>query len=82
MSKITRLTFCFSMSKCNSGAFLLMDEANLQPEKRAQKLRPCLQVETVLAKVDTFSDNRGNKFSCVIPYVSSCHISLIMFAMV
>jgi hypothetical protein len=55
----TPLTFCFGTSKCILGAFLLMDKANLQLGKRAKNLRPCMQVEKVLAKVDSFSDNRG-----------------------
>jgi hypothetical protein len=59
MSKINRLTFCFGTSKCISETFLLMDESSLQPVKRAKKLLPSIQVEKVLAKIDSFGRNKG-----------------------
>lgn len=45
MSKITRLTFYFGTNQCVSGISLLMDEANLQTERRVEKLRTCVRVK-------------------------------------
>jgi hypothetical protein len=59
MSKITRLTFCFCTNTCILGIFLLMDKANLRLGKRAKKLRICVQIKKVLAKVDSFGNNGG-----------------------
>jgi hypothetical protein len=35
-----------------------MDEANLRPGKHAKKLRTYMQEKKLLAKVESFSDNR------------------------
>jgi hypothetical protein len=32
----------------------MVNEASLRPGKRAKKLRPCIQVEKVLARIESF----------------------------